>query len=175
MKIMMPGGSADERPRSMAVSRDGRQWLLLNASNEAVHEAQRRAGRIAGVVLLDARLEHTAGLAALCGEQAVDVYTSPGVFERLAEAAPALGLLQDGCALRWHLLPIAGDVRAAEFHVPGLEPLRCRALAADETLGYGERLVIEVHDPEGGDGLFYAGGQPPEWLRHDAALQEQAP
>ncbi len=164
MNILMPGTGANEGPHAIAISPDDRHWLLLNASAELVREARlQERGAIAAVVLLDGRFEHTAGLAALCGGAPLDVYTTPGVFEGLAEAAPTLGLLHEHCTLRWHLLPIAGDVRSADFQVPGLEALRCRALAADEQIGFGERIVLEVDDRLTGQCLSWAGGQEPCW------------
>lgn len=165
MNILMPAAGADEVPRSIAISSDERHWLLLNASVELARDARLQGpGAIAAVVLLDRRFEHTAGLAALCGGAPLDVYTTPGVFEGLAEAAPTLGLLNEHCTLRWHLLPIAGDVRSAEFRVPGLDMLHCRALAADEHSSFGEHIVLEVDDRRTGQCLYYAGGQRPCWV-----------
>lgn len=168
----MPATGADEIPRSIAITSDERRWLLLNASAELAHDARlQAAGAVAAVVLLDGQFEHTAGLAALCGGAPLDVYTTPGVFEGLAEAAPTLGLLDGRCTLRWHLLPIAGDVRSAGFQVPGLDALHCRALAADALGGYGERIVLEVDDRQTGQCLYYAGGQRPCWVDDGRLLQ----
>lgn len=173
MNILMPGAGADERPRAIAISSDERRWMLLNASAELVSDSRlQAAGAVAAVVLLDRQFEHTAGLAALCGGAPLDVYTTPGVFEGLAEAAPTLGLLHAGCTLRWHLLPIAGDVRSAEFQVPGLEALRVRALAADEFSSFGERIVLEIDDRLTGECLHYAGGQRPCWVDEGRARRE---
>src|SRR3954454_23460077 len=69
-------GSPDVRPRtqsSVAVSADGRAWFLLNVSPDVRQqilafpelrppEGQQRGTAIAGCVLTDAELDHTAGL-----------------------------------------------------------------------------------------------------------------
>lgn len=166
MNILLPGG--DAVPPSIAVSPDDRHWLLLNASAGAVHEARLRCaaadGTIAAVVLLDRHFDHTAGLPALCDDTPLDVYTTPAVFEGLAEAAPTLGLLDGRCLLRWHLLPVAGDVRSAEFRIPGVDALHCRVLAADDSSAPGERVLIEVDDRRTGQCLVYAGGERPRWI-----------
>lgn len=167
----MPGSDSDAIPRSIAITTDRQRWLLLNVSSDAAHDTRLRAaaeaGEIAGVVLLDGRHEHTAGLAALCGDRPVDVFTTPGVFEGLAEAAPTLGLLDGRCTLRWHLLPISGDVRSADFRIAALPALQCRALAADDLSSFGERIVLEIDDTDTGQCLYYAGGQRPCWVEDD--------
>jgi pyrroloquinoline quinone biosynthesis protein B len=168
MNILLPDSAADAVPPSIAVSVDAHRWVLLNASAEAVHDARLQAaaaaGEIAAVVLLDGHFAHTAGLPALCGGAPLDVYTTPAVFEGLAEAAPTLGLLGERCTLRWHLLPVAGDVRSAEFRIPGVDGLHCRALAADDDTSVGERIVLEIDSRRTGRCLQYAGGQHPSWL-----------
>src|SRR5438046_10407726 len=69
-------GSPDVRPRtqsSVAVSADGRAWFLLNVSPDVRQqilafpalgppEGTKRGTGIAGCVLTDAELDHTAGL-----------------------------------------------------------------------------------------------------------------
>src|SRR5947209_7241712 len=69
-------GSPDVRPRtqsSVALSADGRSWWLLNVSPDIRQqvlafaalgppEGARRGKSIAGCVLTDAELDHTAGL-----------------------------------------------------------------------------------------------------------------
>jgi pyrroloquinoline quinone biosynthesis protein B len=171
MNILLPGG--DAVPPSIAVSPDDRRWVLLNASAEAVREAHLRCaatdGTIVAVVLLDRHFDHTAGLHGLCDGAPLAVYTTPAVFEGLADAAPTLGLLEGRCTLRWHLLPVAGDVRSAEFRIPGVEGLHCRVLAADDVSSAGECVLIEVDDLRTGQCLVYAGGEQPRWIE---ALRE---
>lgn len=180
MNVLLPATN-DRPPHSIAVSADARHWVLLNASAEALRDARLQAaaaaGEIVAVVLLDRRFEHTAGLTALCGGAPVDVYTTPAVFEGVAEAAPTLGLLDGRCTLRWHLLPVAGDVRSTEFRIPGADGLRCRALAAADAGPGEECIVIEVDDLRSGRCLFYASGEAPSWVDDGSApalRQEEA-
>lgn len=161
MNILKLGPGGNDAPGSIAVSADARQWVLLNASPEAARHAQVRAaaaaGELAAIVLLDGRFEHTAGLPVLCELAAIDIYATPAVFERLTASLPTLGLLDGRCGLRWHLLPVAGDVRRADFRVPGAEALRWRALAADGAAGaaVGEHLAVQVEDLRDGRCLAF--------------------
>ncbi len=119
---------------AIAVAGEEQRWLLVNAAAEIAHhshiEHAARHGHIAGIVLLDAQLEHAASLAELSRLGPLNLYATPAVFEELTSRLPMLGLPEGGSAMRWHLLPVAGDVRSAEFRVEGIESLRF--VAVDE-------------------------------------------
>ncbi len=82
---------------SLAVSSDGKQWLLLNASPDLRqqindrHQLQpgphdpKRASPIAVVILTNADVDHVAGLLTLRESQAFALYAYPRVHEVLAE------------------------------------------------------------------------------------------
>lgn len=180
-------GATDARPASsrlpgaIAVSGAEQRWLLINAAPEIARHAQIEAaaqhGRIAGVVLLDAQHEHAASLAELCRHGPLNLYATPSVFEELTSRLPMLGLPEGGGAVRWHLLPVAGDVRSAEFRVEGLESLRFVAVddggwaapyspyGAEAVVGDSISLLVE--DRRAGQRLIYspaAGGGARPWM-----------
>jgi len=148
------------------------RWLLLNAAADIARhpqlEAASAAGEIAGVVLLDAQLEHAASLSELSRGRPLNLYATPGVFEELTSRMPLLGLCDGGAAVRWHLLPVAGDVRSAEFRVEGLESLRLVAVddggrAAPysphrQEAVVGDSIALLVEDLVDGQRLVYSPG-----------------
>lgn len=160
------------RPGAIAISDDHDRWLLLSAAPEiarhALVEAAALEGRLVGIVLLDAQLEHAASLAALSRTRPIALYATPGVFEELTARLPLLGAPPFGGDLRWHLLPVAGDVRSTEFLVDGMDMLRC--IAIDDGGGsmphaphrrepvVGDELALLVEDRRSGQRLVYAPG-----------------
>ena len=148
-------------------------WLLLCAARAiAPHEAladAARDGRLAGVVLLDAQLDDTGGLAALCRTHPLALYATPGVFEELTARLPRLALPPLGVALRWHPLPVAGDRRHAEFGIDGMASLR--GIAIDDggcaapwsplrrEAVVGDSLALRLEDRDSGQCLVYAPGR----------------
>jgi len=144
-----PGGRAPVQRSAGAValaSTEGR-WLLLNCAADTLRhpqiESAAAAGAIAGVVLFDAQLEHAASLLALVRGQPLNLYATPAVFEALTERLLPPGAFDGACAVRWHLLPVAGDVLSSEFRVEGLESLRL--IAVDDG------AWAAPHDPHGRD------------------------
>ncbi|WP_341888714.1 MBL fold metallo-hydrolase [Variovorax sp. YR752] len=157
---------------TIAVAGDDDRWLLVNASPDIADDARidvaAAAGRVAGLVLLDAQLEHAGTLARLARGRTLDLYATPGVFEELTGRLPMLGLHDGGGSLRWHLVPVAGDVRSAEFRVEGLESLRFVAVddggcAAPGSQRHPEALVgdsiaLLIEDRRAGQRLVYSPG-----------------
>jgi pyrroloquinoline quinone biosynthesis protein B len=181
-------GTLRGRPRtpgSVAVSADGQGWLLVNASPELAqqlretpalqsrHEAD-AAPPIRAVLLTDARLEHVAGLLSLRDGPPLELYCTPRVFEELTSELALLPVLDHYCGVRWHLLPISGELSgeatgaqiSTEFRVPGCPGLRLRAVAlpglppahsarrGDPAAGDAIALLIE--DECSGERLFHA-------------------
>lgn len=80
---------------SIAVSRDGRRWVVFNASpdirqqingNPPLHPAEGvRHSPIASVVLTNADVDHVAGLLTLRESQPFSLYATPRVLSALAE------------------------------------------------------------------------------------------
>lgn len=97
---------------------DGR-WFLINASPDARQQLETlepdgrgtsRAGPVAGVLLTDAEIDHTAGLLLLReSARPVRVYGDAGVELALRQGFPVLTMLERYCGLEWSTL------------VPGIE------------------------------------------------------
>lgn len=187
------------RPRtqsSIAVSADSRRWVLINASPDLGQQlrvqpvlhpklAQRpeevRNTPIQAVILLDAQVDRSAGLLSLREGPPVELYATPCVFEDLTTGFPILSVLEHYCGVRWHMLPVAGEQRVAEFKVDGFESLRFRAVAIPgPTPPYstrrhdpkvGDNIALEVTDLRSAKRLFYAPGLAEvgpdelEWMR----------
>ena len=187
------------RPRtqtSIAVSADSRRWVLLGASPDLGQQlrvqpvlhpkaAQRpdevRNTPIKAVILMGAQLDRSAGLLSLREGAPIELYATPCVFEDLTTGFPILSVLEHYCGVRWHMLPVAGEQRVAEFKVDGFESLRFRAIAIPgDAPAYsthrhdpkvGDNLAIEVTDLRSAKRLFYApalagvGPDELEWMR----------
>jgi pyrroloquinoline quinone biosynthesis protein B len=141
------------RPRtqsSLAVRGGEGPWFLVNASPDARQQLAAltpprvdgvRAPPIAGVLLTDAEIDHTAGLL-LLRESAtpVRVYGDDGVERALRHGYPVLSILDRYCGARWETLkpqrarPLEGSSLTVEpFEVGGDAP---RYLgSSDEDLG----------------------------------------
>lgn len=189
------------RPGSIAVSADGQGWLLINASPELAQQlrdtpALQAAGEhgapppIRAVLLTDARLDHVAGLLNLRDGPPLELYCTPRVFEELTGDLALLPVLDHYCGVRWHLLPISGELGdeaddnqcSTEFHVPGVPGLRLRAVALPgsppphsarrDDPAAGDAIALLIEDERSGERLFHApslqhiGPTEREWMAH---------
>jgi pyrroloquinoline quinone biosynthesis protein B len=121
------------RPRtqsSLAIRGADGPWFLVNASPdarqqlEAITEAHVdgvRAPPIAGVLLTDAEIDHTAGLLLMRESSApVRVYGEAGVERALRDGYPVLSMLERYCGLEWrtlepdHAQPLEGSSLTVE-------------------------------------------------------------
>jgi pyrroloquinoline quinone biosynthesis protein B len=181
------------RPRtqsSIAVSPDGKRWVLLNASPDigqqlrmqpVLHPTQGlRDTPIKAVILMDAQIDHATGLLSMREGPPIELYVTPCVFEDLTTGLPILTVLEHYCGVHWHLLPVAGEQKVAEFAVDGFEALRFRAIAIPGKAPpnsphrhdpkVGDNIALEVTDLRNGKRLFYAPGlgevgpQELEWM-----------
>ncbi|MBV9680676.1 MAG: pyrroloquinoline quinone biosynthesis protein PqqB [Solirubrobacterales bacterium] len=135
------------RPRtqsSLAIRGGEGPWFLVNASPDARQQLEALTNRdlagvrvppIAGVLLTDAEIDHTAGLL-LLRESAtpVRVYGEAGIERALRHGYPVLSILERYCGAEWQ----------------SLEPERATALA-------GSSLTVEPFDV-GGDAPRYLDG-----------------
>lgn len=175
------GGSMHARARtqsSIAVSSDGDQWLLLNASPDLGHQIRSsralhprhglRDTPIRAVLLMDAQIDHVTGLLSLREGGPIELFCTPSVFEELTTGFPILPTLEHYCGVHWHLLPVAGEQTAAEFRIDALPGLRLRALAIPGKAppysprrndpSVGDNIALLIEDLETGKQVFYAPG-----------------
>jgi pyrroloquinoline quinone biosynthesis protein B len=155
-------GDARVKPRTqagLAVSADGRHWVLLNAAPDlraqiqATPALQPRVGPrhspIAAVVLTGAEVDQTAGLLTLRERQG---FTLVATAETLAalDANPIFGVLAGGVVARQAValggvIVLPGGLNAELFTVPGKAPLYLEgddpALSAETGVNVGVELV----------------------------------
>lgn len=100
----------------IAVSGDGDQWFLLNATPDVHHQIaadpslhpgpEIRTTPVAGVLLTDAEFDHTIGLLMLREESSLTVYGTYPVLEALTLDFPVRELLSDYAEFSWSVVEI---------------------------------------------------------------------
>src|SRR5262249_9778062 len=131
---------ARARPRtqaSLAVSADGENWLLINASPDLPQQVRQskvlhprsatRGSPIKAVVLTGAEIDQVAGLLSLREREPFMVCATPVTLAALAENA-MFGVLAPDVVKRTAIIPgvpltLPGEVQAQVFMVPGKLPL----------------------------------------------------
>ena len=197
--VGLPGSrraAATPAQSTLAISADGRRWVLVNAAPDLGEQLRRHAplnaplddddnvaAPLRAVVLTSAAIDGVVGLLSLRDGPPLELYATPSVFEDLTGALPLLNVLEHYCGVHWHLLDIAGEQRKALFQVDGVTSLVFEALALPgRTLPYsghrddpspGDRIALRVSDPSTHRRLVYASDiaeAPPEVLDelHDA-------
>lgn len=163
---------------SIAVSPDGRDWAILNASPDiraqlqgapALHPTGPREVPLRAVLLTNGDIDHVAGLLTLRESQRFDLLATRAIHDALAANPMMAALNPDFVARRtveldrpMELLP---GLEATLFAVPGKVPLYQEG-AVVETGLIGETTVgVELR--AGGRRAFYIPGcaDMPEWLR----------
>ena len=133
-------GDARVRPRtqaSLAVSADGENWLLINASPDLPQQVRQskvlhprsgtRGSPIKAVVLTGAEIDQVAGLLSLREREPLTVCATPATLAALADNA-MFGVLASDVVRRVAAIPgvplmLPGGVEARVFMVPGKLPL----------------------------------------------------
>ncbi len=133
-------GDARVRPRtqaSLAVTGDGENWLLINASpdlpqqlrqSKALHpRSGTRGSPIKAVVLTGAEIDQVAGLLSLREREAFTLYATAATLAALADNAMFAVLAPDlvirRAAVPGESLALPGGLQAQLFLVPGKVPL----------------------------------------------------
>ncbi len=173
---------------SIAVSQDGVDWVLLNASPDILTQIKAfpalQPGRairdtgIRSVVLMDAQIDHATGLLMLREGKVLELYCTAPVHEDLSVTNPILQLLTHYCEPRWH--PI-GFTPEDVFSPIGAEHLEFQPIpVSGKAPPYsshrndpheGDNLGLSIRDRRSGKTVFYAPGLVGIDERVDAAWQ----
>ncbi len=159
---------------SIAISDDGQQWILCNASPDiraqlaafpAAQPARRvRDTAIAAIVLLDSQIDHTSGLLSLREGCPHAVWCTPAVHEDLCEGFPLFNILAfwNG-GLQWNPIDPGRD-----FTIPACPGLRFTPIPLlSDAPPYsphrhdpppGATIGLIVRDTRSGGCLFHAPG-----------------
>jgi pyrroloquinoline quinone biosynthesis protein B len=172
-------GTMKATPRtqsSIAISANGDDWLLVNASPDvgtqirhiaALHPRRAEGLRhtpISAVLLMDSHIDHVTGLLSLREGKPLELYCTASVHEDLTQGLPILNVLSHYCGVHWHELALSGQ----PFHIPTLQGLSLTALLlkgkappysphrANPTPG--DNIALLVRDDKTGQTLYYAPG-----------------
>lgn len=185
-------GSSRVKPRtqsSLAVSNDGKNWLLLNASPDirqqigATPELHPREGKrhtpIAAVLLTNADVDHVAGLLTLRERQPFRLYATERVHSVLREN-PIMNVLNPDYVQRQPLALDRGEtivdtngnsigLRITLFAIPGKVALYLEDESAGDNFGTVDEdtVGVAVTAEDSGKTFYYLPGcaEMPEWLR----------
>lgn len=160
---------------SIALSADGRDWLLVNASPDILTQIARtpalqparalRDSGIAAVLLMDAQIDHVTGLLMLRERTgALPLLATPEVFSDIGSGFPITTILSHYCGVQRQELPIDGSA----VHIPALPGLRLSTVAlSSKPPPYspfrgaprpGDNIGLLVSHPDTGAKAFYAPG-----------------
>lgn len=140
---------------SIAVSGDGRSWLLFNASPDIraqleafpdVHPKQGvRDTGIKAILLIDSQIDHTTGLLTLRESTVpLEIYCSENVRQDLSTGFPLFTMLEHYCKVNHHPIPLDG----ASFTIPLIDDLRIYTHALKSK---APPYSPHRHDPHPGD------------------------
>lgn len=174
-------GSVRALPRtqsSIAVSADGVDWVLFNASPDILSQIRAQPalqpGRalrdtgIVGVVLMDAQIDHTTGLFMLREGRPLDVWCTPQVQEDLTTGNPIFNVLEHFCTVNWQPVDVSPGQPCPSFVVPRAPGLRFTPVPLSskappysphrENPHPGDNLGMLIEDVATGYRVFYAPG-----------------
>ena len=174
-------GSVRALPRtqsSIAVSANGTDWVLFNASPDILSQIRAnpalQPGRalrdtgIVGVVLMDAQIDHTTGLFMLREGKPLAVWCTPQVHEDLTTGNPIFNVLSHFCTVNWQPIDARAGQPCPSFVVPGAVglsftpiPLSSKAPPYSphrENPHPGDNLGMLIEDTATGYTVFYAPG-----------------
>jgi pyrroloquinoline quinone biosynthesis protein B len=144
---------------SVAVSRDGRAWFLLNASPEirqqiegfpALHPRSSRDTPIAGIVVTNGDLDHCLGLLCLREWQRFSVYATARVRDGFSRSVFARTLARFDGQVTWPALELG---REKPLLLPSGEPSGLDILAVSVPGKAPLHLADMGHSPEDNVGL----------------------
>lgn len=160
---------------SVAVSSDGIDWVLFNASPDILTQIQQcgvlqparnlRDTGIASVVLMDAQIDHTTGLLMLReNKQPLNLFCTQPVREDLSVGNPLFKVLSHYCDINWQQIMMDTE----EFDIEGAADVAFKPLSLtsnappysphrDQPVA-GDTLGMHMRDKKSGKTLFYAPG-----------------
>lgn len=171
-------GTLAARPRtqsSIAVSDNGQDWLLVNASPDVLQQVREnpelqparaiRDSGIAAVLLMDAQIDHVTGLLMLRERKTpLPLLATPEVFSDIASGFPITGILSHYCGVERQELPIDGST----VHIPALPGLQLNTVSlSSKPPPYspfrgnprpGDNIGLLITNPASGGKAFYAPG-----------------
>lgn len=169
---------------SIAISSDGKRWLLCNASPDIRSQLNAtpelwpttlRGSGIAEVLLVDAQVDHVTGLLSLREGCPLDVWCTPNAHSDLTSGFPLFNMLSHwNGGLQWRAIGLDETTSTIDFDVPSCEGLHFTAFAlASNAPPYsprrgrpsnGDNLGLFITDKATGKSLCYAPGlgQPTE-------------
>ena len=171
MKLRVQGTSPGQAKRmpSLMLSPGDDAWCCVDAARGMACSDDG-----ATVVLTGLQREQVSGLLDLRDGAPIDLYATPAVFEHLTLTLPLLPVLQQFCGVQWHLIPVAGEQRAADFTIERLPTLVFTALTAvDAARGdaaTGERIALAVRDERSRSRLFIVHGASLDSAAFDSML-----
>lgn len=165
---------------SVAWSRDGRHWLLLNASPDILTQLRQcaclhpksgvRDTGIAAVMLMDAQIDHVTGLVMLReNAHPLPIYASKEVLQDLSDGFPLTKLLSHYCTLQTHSIQIDPSTKSSPaLRWPWLEggcievhPISSKPPPYSPWRNaprVGDNLSVMLINEQTGKKLFYAPG-----------------
>jgi len=176
--VALRDGTFDLRPRtqsSIAVSADGTDWVLINASPDLLAQIKafpalqpNRALRDTGiraVILGDAQIDHTTGLLMLREGKPLQIWCTDMVHEDLTTGNPLFTILGHYCGVDRRRLPLERD---ATFTIDGINGVTFAAVPlASKAPPYsphrddphdGDNVGLRITDTRSGHSAFYAPG-----------------
>ncbi|WKC37056.1 pyrroloquinoline quinone biosynthesis protein PqqB [Ectopseudomonas chengduensis] len=171
-------GTLRAQPRtqsSIAISDDGEQWILCNASPDiraqieafpALQPARKlRDTAIAGIVLLDSQIDHCTGLLTLREGCPHQVWCTDMVHQDLTSGFPLFNMLSHWNGGLQHRLI---ELDAVPFSIPACPALNITAIALRSSAPPysphrgnphpGDNIGLFIEDSRSGRSLFYAPG-----------------
>jgi pyrroloquinoline quinone biosynthesis protein B len=160
---------------SIAVSSNGTDWVLFNASPDVLAQIKAfpalqpgrglRDSGIRAVVLVDGQIDHTTGLLMLREGKPLEVYCTDMVREDLTTGNPLFHILGHYCGVNWQRVGL--DTGSA-FAIPGIEHLRFEPVALKskappysphrDNPHDGDNIGMRITDTRSRRNLFYAPG-----------------
>ena len=164
---------------SIAISTDGVQWLLINASPDILKQIQSnpalqpartiRDTGIASVLLMDAQIDHVTGLLMLRESgRPIPLYCTQPVWNDLNTGLPLAQVLSHYCGLEHRPVSVTADAFSSPLHLSELPdisitpfPLSSKAPPYSpnrQNPQTGDNIGLLITNEVTGKSLFYAPG-----------------